>query len=155
MPDIKWECLTFQELGVDGLYAILKARGEVFAVEQNCVYLDMDGLDQKSHHFVGWAKPSDVAAYLRIIPPGMKFNEVAIGRVITTKPYRQMGFGKILMQNALQQIGKLYPDQSIRLSAQQYLEKFYRDFGFMTVSKPYDEDGTPHIEMLLSKNGKI
>jgi ElaA protein len=148
---ISWQCSRFNELSIHELYAILKARQVVFIVEQNCPFLDADGVDQLCWHLIAWR--DDVPerkplAYARIVPPGIKYEEASIGRVITTPEGRGQGYGKELMRRAVKKVEELYAGQSIRIGAQQYLEKFYACFGFTTVSKPYIEDGIPHVEMV-------
>ena len=149
--DVSWQWSAFDALSLTDLYAILNARQEVFAVEQNCAYLDADGIDQKSWHFIGWIDNQgkrELAAYLRVPHPGVKYAELSIGRVLTTKVARGTGLGQELMRWALKKIEEKYPGQAIRISAQQYLERFYGGFGFKTVSAPYLEDNIPHVEML-------
>jgi ElaA protein len=147
---IKWQWSSFENLSTLDLYEILKVRQEVFVVEQNCVYQDADGLDKTAWHLVGWKAGSDgrkLVAYLRVVWPGKKFKELSIGRVLTAPSARGTGLGKALTSEALKQISTEYPGAAIRISAQKYLERFYSDFAFKTVSEPYDEDGIPHIEM--------
>jgi ElaA protein len=150
---LHWEFVAFAELDARQLYCILKARTEVFVVEQNCVYQDMDDIDQISHHLIGWGAPSKVAGYLRLVPPGGKYREPSIGRVLTTRGFRTVGVGRELMNRGLAEAKRLYPAHGNRISAQAYLENFYQSFGFGRVSKPYDEDGIPHIEMMLAAKG--
>ncbi len=149
--NVEWEIAEFNLLTATKIYEILKARSEVFVVEQKCAYLDVDGLDQKSFHIIGWAKPNTVAAYLRLIPPGDVYAEPAFGRILTTAPYRGKGLGKKLLEVGIKYAYQKYPNCSIKMSAQLYLEKFYQNYGFVKTSEPYDEDGIPHIDMLLQK----
>lgn len=146
----------FSELTLVELYAILSARQAVFIVEQNCPYLDTDGYDDKAHHL--WSVlPNDnphnttaIAAYLRIFAPDIKYvGESSLGRIITTAKARGTGAGRALVQEGITRCQAMYPHCTIRIGAQQYLEKFYGSFGFVTVSEPYMEDGIPHIEMIL------
>jgi ElaA protein len=149
-----WRCCHFLELSNEELYQILKARQAVFIVEQNCPFLDADGVDHHCWHLAAWsndASPPLVLAYARIVPPGMKYQEASIGRVITTSEGRGRGLGKELMRRAVEKTAELYPGLTVRIGAQQYLEKFYGAFGFQTVSEPYIEDGIPHVEMVLGK----
>ncbi len=149
MPsDITWQCATFSELSAAQLYAILGSRSEVFVVEQNCVYQDMDGADPACQHLMAWTSAQQLAAYLRIVPPGIKFTEASLGRVITSKAARGTGVGKQLLSKGLEQLQLRYPGQPVRIGAQQYLEKFYQSFGFVTVSEMYLEDDIAHVEML-------
>lgn len=142
-----WQCLRFGELSTNRLYQILKIRQEVFAVEQNSVYLDVDGRDLDALH-VFTARKDELIAYCRVLPPGLKYTEASIGRVLTTSAARGSGAGRQLMDYALRVCTEHYPGQGIRISAQLYLEEFYRSFGFASCTAPYDEDGIPHIEML-------
>lgn len=145
----QWEIKTFNELTVTELYEILRVRQAVFVVEQNCPYQDVDSLDNVSWHlYTRDEKTGNILAYLRITYAGHKYEEVSIGRVLTTDAARGMGLGKSLIQEAMSFLQKELPGQAIRISAQLYLQKFYEDFGFKVVSEPYDEDDIPHIEML-------
>lgn len=152
LNNIQWQCLLFDQLTAKQLYAILAARSEVFIVEQNCVYQDIDSIDLHCHHLIAWTEQSDqseLAAYLRIVPPGKVFTEASIGRVITSKFARGTGIGKQLLMRGIEETQELYPQDGLKIAAQQYLEKFYEGFGFKTVSSMYLEDGIPHIEMIL------
>jgi len=144
---IAWQWCRLDELTTRQQYAIFAARESVFVVEQNCAYQDLDGVDFDVHHLVGWSG-NDVAAYLRVFAPGEKFKEPALGRVLTTRPFRRTGLGHNLMQTALEHIDQIYPCQGVRISAQIYLGAFYRSFGFEPCSGEYMEDGIPHVEML-------
>jgi len=148
---IKWQWSSFEELSLHELYEVSKVRQAIFVVEQDCVYQDADGLDQVAWHLIGWDEDTGmkkIVAYLRVVFPGKKFPEPSIGRVLVTPESRKKGLGKQLTSEAIARIADEYPNAAIRISAQQYLEKFYSEFGFKTVSKPYEEDGIPHIEML-------
>ena len=144
---MNWQWCRLDDLTPRECYAVFAAREAVFVVEQNCPYLELDGLDFAAHHLIAW-EADDVAGYLRLIEPGAKFAEPSIGRVLTTIPFRRTGLGRTLMQTALKHIDRLYPGQGVRISAQTYLDAFYRSFGFAPCSAPYLEDGIPHIEML-------
>lgn len=149
---IEWQWKTFDELSAGELYEILKVRQEVFAVEQSCVYQDLDDLDKTAWHLLGWnvstSGPRDIHAYLRVVFPACKYREPSIGRVLTVKQARGTGLGKALLEQALLHMEKEYRNQRIRISAQLYLDEFYAGFGFEKVSEPYDEDGILHIEMV-------
>lgn len=149
MTNILWQFARFDQLTLDQLYAILQARSTVFVLEQNCVYLDIDGKDQLSQHLCAWNENQELLAYLRIVPPGISFTEVSLGRVITTEQTRGTGIGKQLLQKGITACHDNYPGQTIRIGAQYYLEKFYQSFGFVTDSEIYLEDGIPHVEMVL------
>ena len=148
-PDLKWQWCRLGELSAEQVYAVLAARVAIFVVEQNCAYQDLDGLDTDAEHLIAWSG-AEVAGYLRVLGPGSRFDDPSIGRIITTKPFRGSGLGRDLVAQGIERTRLRYPGQAVRISAQQYLEKFYRDFGFVTVSQPYLEDGIPHVEMLLS-----
>jgi ElaA protein len=141
--DLTWHVRTFAELSAAELYAIMALRQRVFVVEQNCAYLDADGVDQVSRHL--WAeRGSTIVAYLRIVPAGVKFDAISIGRVITAPEQRGSGLGRELMKRGIATCGVV----PIRIGAQAHLEKFYGELGFARASDAYDEDGIPHIEML-------
>lgn len=144
-----WRFARFDELTAREVHDILQARAAVFVVEQDCAFQDVDGADVQSWHLFA-REGTDIAAYCRLVPPGVKFAEASIGRVITTAAARGRGAGRALMKEALAQAASLWPRQPIRIGAQQRLEKFYQSLGFRTVSEPYDEDGIPHVEMLHS-----
>ena len=130
-------------------------RQRVFAVEQNCAYLDADGLDLDAWHLLGWEENStklSLSAYLRVLPAEAKYPEPSIGRVVTAPEARRKGFGKAIMTEAIKKIRDEFGNISIRISAQAYLEKFYSELGFSKVSAPYLEDGIPHIQMLVLKH---
>ena len=140
---MEWHDKPFAALTTAELYAILALRARVFVIEQNCVYNDVDGKDPVCRHI--WAtRDGAVAAYLRIVPPGVSFAEVAIGRVVTAPEARRGGLGKELMQRGIAACGA----QPIRLGAQCYLERFYTELGFVRAGADYVEDGIPHLEML-------
>ena len=144
--ELSWHERAFGDLRVAQLYAITALRERVFIVEQNCVYLDADGLDLRSRHV--WAEQDDtaIAAYLRIVPAGVKFNEISIGRVIIAPEARRRGLGTELMQRGIAAANGIHED--IRIGAQAHLEKFYADLGFVAASAPYLEDNIPHLEMI-------
>ena len=147
--DITWTLKKFDNLSPHELYAILQLRNEVFAVEQNCVYPDMDNKDQYSYHFMGW-KNEKLIAYTRIIPPGIIYPEPSIGRVVTSPSVRRTGIGRDLMERSIEQTYNLYGKTPIRIGAQLYLLQFYNDLGFRQTGDVYLEDGIEHIEMLRS-----
>jgi ElaA protein len=147
----EWQWSAFGQLNVDDLYAMLAARQDVFILEQRCLYPDIDGVDRKAHHLLGWQTQDGerrLAAYLRCVPPGMKFEEASLGRVLTTPAARGTGIGKQLVEEGIRRMEQRYPGGRIRISAQLYLQRFYEGFGFRVTSDVYDEDGIPHIEML-------
>jgi len=144
---LRWTCQPFDDLPARTLYTLLALRTEVFVIEQNCVFQDMDGLDLHAHHLLGWAEDGHLAACARLLPAGVKAPEVVIGRVITAPWARGAGQGHALMREALACCERLWPGQPVTLHAQARLQGFYRQHGFHTVSEPYIEDGIPHIEM--------
>ena len=149
MENFIWKIKTFDELSAQELHAVLKARIDVFVVEQNCPYAEIDGDDPKAIHL--WAEQNgNVAAYCRIFQPGIKYDESSIGRVLTTQKYRKMNLGKTLMKNAIGIVEARFRTTSIRISAQDYLLPFYTDLGFIATGKSYLEDEIPHSEMLKS-----
>jgi ElaA protein len=145
--ELSWKCKTFKELSVDELYAILRLRSEVFVVEQNCVFLDADDKDQECYHLCGWQN-GHLAAYARLVPPGVAYKEPSIGRVITSPASRGSGAGKKLLENALINCTLIFGKKTLKIGAQLYLKKFYESFGFQQVGDIYLEDGIEHIHML-------
>lgn len=148
MSALLFTCLDFEQLGNTELYDLLRLRSEVFVVEQDCVFLDMDGLDAPSMHLLGKVG-NRLVAYARLIPGQLKYDGVSIGRVVTAESVRRCGYGRQLMTEAVRRCQQLWPEQPIIISAQQYLQQFYQGFGFRTVSDPYLEDGIYHLEMRL------
>lgn len=143
---LRWHDKPFSELTTGELYAIVALRERVFVVEQNCAYLDADGIDLQCRHLwaEGGAEDGAIHAYCRIVPAGLKFAEIAIGRVITAPEARGTGLGKELMRRGIAACGA----GTIRIGAQAHLERFYNELGFVRASDLYDEDGIPHLEML-------
>lgn len=142
-----WEWLPFDRLTGRQVHDVLALRQRVFVVEQRCAYQDADGADPRCWHGLGTQRGVLVAT-ARLVPPGLKFAEPAIGRVVTAPEVRSQGVGRALMLEAIAQARRLWPGQPIRLGAQRYLEKFYRSLGFVPEGEPYDEDGIPHVEMV-------
>ena len=148
-----WQCTRFSDLTNEAMYAVFKLRQDVFVVEQNCPYHDIDELDRIAQHVLGWQTSAnakdELIAYLRLVPPGKKYKEPSIGRVITRFTHRRKGLGLELMRVALNSSRQHFPGEGNRISAQAHLEGFYSSLGYEVVSEPYDEDGIPHLEMLL------
>lgn len=144
------EVKTFEELNKKELHDILKLRSEIFVVEQDCVYSDIDGKDEKALHVIG-TKKNDLIAYARIFRSGDYFEEAAIGRVAVTRKERKFGYGKQIMLASIQAVNDYFQESIIRVSAQLYLERFYHSLGFEQVDEGYLEDGIPHIGMVLKK----
>ncbi|MFM1896301.1 MAG: hypothetical protein RLZZ385_1375 [Pseudomonadota bacterium] len=142
-----WQGLPFAELDVYQLYELLQLRSEVFVVEQNCVYQDLDSLDPQAHHLLGY-QAGVLVCYARILPPGLKYEDASIGRIISHGNLRGQGLGRLLVRKSLEYCQQLFPMAGIRISAQYRLERFYQELAFASVSEPYLEDGIPHIEML-------
>lgn len=152
---VGWQCLEFQKLNVNILYQLLKLRGDVFVVEQQCPYADLDGLDTQpgTRHLLGWESGSgDLVAYLRILHPGLVFPEVGLGRFVVAGGCRGKGLGHRMLDQAFYRVRQLWPGENIRISAQVYLKKFYASHGFITISQNYVEDGIPHVDMFLDIN---
>ena len=136
----------FNELSLRELYQIMQLRSEVFVVEQNCVYQDIDGKDEKALHVLGMYEDETVA-YARLFAPGDYFDSSSIGRVVISAQYRDRKWGHDLMTAAIKGIADQYGTNTITISAQLYLKKFYESHGFVQTGKDYLEDGIPHIKM--------
>jgi len=136
----------FNELTIHELYGILQLRSEVFVVEQDCVYQDLDFKDQKSLHVFG-VKNDKIVAYTRIFKPGDYFKNASIGRVVVLDSERKFGFGHKIMKTSIESVKKYFKVVEITISAQKYLKKFYESHHFIQVGEEYLEDGIPHIRM--------
>lgn len=150
---INWHAKTFNQLSTNELYDALKLRVDIFVVEQTCYYPELDDCDRAEGtiHLLGYDH-NQLVAYLRILPKGVSYPEfVSIGRVATREDYRGRGIGHPLMNKALEICEQQWPRQSIKISAQQHLEKYYLKHGFKIVSDMYLEDDIPHIAMLKTK----
>jgi ElaA protein len=148
---MNWICKKFDDLTPHELYAILQLRNIVFAVEQNCVYPDMDDKDQHSFHLMCWQEKK-LIAYTRLVPRGIAYSEIpSIGRVVTAPSVRGSGIGRQLMQRSIDKIYELSGNTPIKIGAQLYLKKFYESLGFIQSGEIYLEDGIEHIEMILQK----
>jgi len=137
----------FNELSTHELYVILQLRSEVFVVEQDCVYQDLDNKDQNAYHVLG-VLDNEIVAYARIFKPGDNFLESSIGRIVVKKEFRKFQYGYKLVENSIQFIENNLQQNTILISAQSYLTKFYNSLGFIRVGEEYLEDGIPHIKML-------
>ncbi len=147
---LHFSCRFFDELTIYELYDIMVLRQIVFAVEQNCIYLDADGKDPKCWHLMGRNEEGKLLAYARLIPEGISFDGYAsIGRVVSSPEARGIGAGRQLMKEAMAMMPLLFPGSRIRIGAQQYLIHFYQSFGFQVDSGVYMEDGIPHVEMVM------
>lgn len=137
----------YGQLTKNELYAILQLRSEVFVVEQDCVYQDIDGKDDQALHVMGY-DGDNLVAYARCFPAGYYFDEAAIGRVVVRDTARKHGYGKVIMQASIDEIYNRHGKQPVRVSAQVYLDKFYRELGFIPEGEGYLEDGIPHMSMV-------
>jgi ElaA protein len=145
---IQWFTKPFHELNAAALYAVLKLRSEVFVVEQNCVFLDLDNNDQKSLHTLGYIE-NELVATTRLFDKDIMYDGYqSIGRVVTAQKYRRTGAGKELMIYSIKECERLFGKGPIKIGAQMYLKKFYNDFGFEQSGEVYDEDGIDHIPMI-------
>lgn len=148
MMKLNWILKKFEALTPYELYDIMWLRNEVFVVEQNCVYQDADYKDQKGWHYMGVDEEGKLMAYVRLLPPGVSYEEPSIGRVLTNPAARGTGAGRLLMQNAIEQCHLLFGDLSIKIGAQYYLLQFYSSLGFVQTSDIYLEDDIEHVEMI-------
>ncbi len=144
--DLRWIEKEFAALSPYEVYAILQLRNEVFVVEQACVFQDADDKDQESHHLMGFSD-GRLVAYTRLVPPGVIYQEMSIGRVVTSGTVRKLGGGRMLMQQSIEHCYRLFGPGTIKIGAQLYLKKFYESFGFRQISEIYLEDGIEHISM--------
>ncbi len=137
----------FRELTSIELYKILQLRSEVFVVEQNCVYQDVDDKDQKALHVIGY-KNNNIIAYTRVFKPGDYFLEASIGRVVVKQSERKYNYGHQIVKASIKAIKDNFKETTIKISAQTYLIKFYNSLGFEKIGKEYLEDNIPHIAMI-------
>ena len=142
-------CKKFDELTLEELYEILKLRSEVFVVEQNCIYNDIDGKDKTSFHVI-IKENNEITAYLRVLPPGISYENASLGRVLVAKDARGMGYAKAIVTEGINCILRNFNTNKITIGAQEYLKDFYSEFVFKPVSEVYDEDGIPHLDMTLN-----
>lgn len=143
---MRWQSCRLDELEPRELYAMLRLRSEIFVVEQDCAYLDADGLDLDAWHLQGW--DGDVlAAHLRVLAPGVSGGDVSIGRVVVAASHRGRQLGRALMEQGIALAQRVHGDVPIHVSAQAHLERFYGSLGFVTVGEGYLEDGIPHLPM--------
>lgn len=146
-----WILKKFNDLTPKELYDILQLRNEVFIVEQNCPYQDLDNKDLPAWHLMG-RKNDKLLAYSRLLAPGISYSESSIGRVVSSPSARKTGMGKQLMDESIIQIRNLFHTDTIRIGAQLYLKKFYESFGFFSDGETYLEDNIPHVQMLRKPN---
>lgn len=138
---------SFDELTNHEMYNMLRLRSDVFVVEQNCPYLDLDNKDQKGFHLLYYVD-NELAGVTRLLPKGVSYDEVSIGRVVIAKSHRGLGLGVKLMEASIEGCEKKFGKGPIRISAQYHLSKFYQSLGFVEQGEVYNEDGIPHIGML-------
>ncbi|AYN66052.1 GNAT family N-acetyltransferase [Euzebyella marina] len=144
------EVKPFLDLGLEELHEILRLRSEIFVVEQDCVYQDIDGKDERALHVIG-RKNGEIVAYTRLFRAGDYFDEASFGRVAVKKSERKYGYGRQIVGASIDAIRDHFYETKIKVSAQLYLERFYHSFGFNQVGEGYLEDGIPHISMVLNK----
>lgn len=144
---LKIQTKTFKQLTIDELYAILQLRSEIFVVEQNCVYQDLDYQDQQALHVLG-IKDKKLVAYTRIFKPGDYFEYASIGRVVVKNIERKHHYGYEIMNASIEAVQNYYDTSKIKISAQVYLKNFYNNLGFKGIGEEYLEDGIPHIGMM-------
>ena len=147
MTPTTWSVKPFAALTPAELYAILRLRSEVFVVEQDCIFLDMDNKDQHCYHLMGW-QGELLAAYTRLVPPGISYELPSIGRVVSSPLVRGTGTGRELMQRSIEEVELRWGTYDIKLGAQLYLKQFYESLGFEQTSAIYLEDNIEHIEMI-------
>ncbi|MCH2190921.1 MAG: GNAT family N-acetyltransferase [Gammaproteobacteria bacterium] len=146
---MKWELKELAELTSKETFDYLKLRQDVFVVEQNCPYPDIDFTDLEAKHLIAQID-DNIVACARIIPPGVTYDQPSIGRITTALTHRGSGLGRELVRRAIEHTQALFPNQDIKIGAQERLESFYQSFGFETISSMYLEDGIPHIDMNLN-----
>ncbi|MFG6120558.1 GNAT family N-acetyltransferase [Thalassobacillus sp. B23F22_16] len=145
---MEWNQQSFQQLSNQKLYQILQLRVEVFVVEQECAYPELDGHDESSTHL--WLESNnDIVAYCRLVPAGDKYPYISIGRVVVNPSYRSQGYARQLMDKAIEVIQTQGNATEIFLQGQEHLRHFYGSFGFEEISEVYMDDGIPHVDMLL------
>lgn len=149
---LRWKTVAFEQLALDELYALLRLRQEVFVVEQDCVYQDLDGKDQAGMHMLGY-DGEDLVGYLRCLPPGVSYPDASsIGRIVVAAGSRGAQLGRELVQRGIDHNRAAWPDVGICINAQAYLRRFYTSVGFAAEGEEYLEDGIAHIRMRLQAN---
>lgn len=149
IPDLSFHWHPWLALSADTLHEFLRLRSDIFVVEQNCAYADIDGIDPACEHLCIRGPKQQLLAYLRLVPPGLKAPQPAIGRLVVAETARKSGLGRAAMLEGIHRCTERYPGQDIFLSGQQHLESFYTSLGFVTFTEPYLEDGIQHVNMLL------
>jgi len=148
---MSWTTAHFDDFTSRELYAVMRLRQEVFVVEQNCVYPDLDGLDLDGVHIL-YREDGELLAYLRCLKPGVSYPQSSLGRIVVAPSGRGRDLGRELVKRGINYNLQTWPDSDIRIGAQAYLEKFYRSLGFVADGQPYMEDGIEHIHMNLPKS---
>lgn len=144
---LSWSSKAFGDLNTEELFELLKLRQSVFVVEQECAYPDIDHIDRIAMHLCGW-HDTELVAYARLVKPKATYSQASIGRVVVAPNARGQRLGRILMEEALRQTDRIFPNQPVKIGAQERLEKFYTGLGFIRTSEMYMEDGIPHIHMV-------
>jgi len=147
---LNWKTIAFQKFSTEQLFDVLQLRVDVFVVEQHCAYRELDEYDRHAEvrHLSGRNEVGELIAYARLLPQGLRYPEVNLGRFVVKATFRKQGIGHQLLQTALKEISDCWPKTAIRISAQDYLQVFYAKYGFIRVSEVYLEDGIPHVEMV-------
>lgn len=145
--EFRWSRL--ESLAALEIYEIIKARESVFVVEQGCPYQEADDMDRHAWHLSAFLD-GELAAYARVVDPGIKYDQPSIGRVMTVRKFRGLKVGRALMEEAIRFTDRNFPGQEIKIAAQVYLREFYESLGFRATGHPYEEDGIPHVEMVRS-----
>ncbi len=150
MNPLDWKTTAFHQFSLDELFDVLHLRVDVFVVEQECAYRELDEYDRhpEVRHLSGYDESGQLIAYSRLLPTGLRYPEKNFGRFVVRADSRKQGIGHQLMEKSLQEISCFWPKNSIRISAQEYLQRFYSQYGFIRVSDVYLEDGIPHVEMV-------
>ncbi|MGL5937635.1 MAG: GNAT family N-acetyltransferase [Phocaeicola sp.] len=142
---------TVGQLSSTELYHILQLRSEVFIIEQQCIYQDLDGKDLHCYHLMCYIDHK-LAAYTRLLPAGLSYPEISIGRVAVRSEYRKLNLGRRLMEKSIRACEELFAKSTIRIGAQYHLTRFYHSLGFIESGQPYDEDGIVHVEMVRASD---
>ncbi|KGX90521.1 GNAT family acetyltransferase [Pontibacillus halophilus JSM 076056 = DSM 19796] len=146
---MNWHIRSYSQLTVEELHMIIKERVNVFVVEQQCPYPEVDGADPEAIHI--WMEDEgQLAAYCRIFRGGVRYDKASIGRTLVTQGYRGRGYGRLVFQEGINQIKNLFGERCIQIQAQAYLKSFYESFGFQAISETYLDDGIPHIDMVIN-----
>ena len=150
---MQWQTASFAELSLEALYAVLRLRQEIFVVEQNCVYPDLDGLDQQATHML-CTDTRELIAYQRCLPPGVCYAQSSLGRIVVRASARGSQLGRELVQRGIDFNRRQWPGSDIRINAQAHLEGFYASLGFIAEGAVHIEDGIPHQHMRLASGGR-